>query len=223
MKTIILIVLTAFLTILLTFNLKSQDLSCIDSIYQNSSRNEAYQGNFEDKIFIIKSNWKKGYIIMNEGDTLIGEIKIHTDGIHIYFRNETLKKKLRADKYKVFKYDKHFFASKKFDNYPFNVEIIELGPISLYAYEQHSNYPGMAGGTMRVDLVQFYVEKGSAVYGPFNLNYKDILLDKSWINECFSDCPYLLSKIPQKNLKFPELLKACQSYNCWYYNNLGTN
>ncbi len=193
----------------------SQESDCIDSIYRNSKSDESYQDLYSGKFLIKNTQWKNGFVIMDSGDTLIGEVRLYKRGIHIGFRNQSIDKKIRADKYISFKYGDRFFVSKNFTGYPANLELIEKGKLCLYAFEQYVAYPGF---TVNDVFISFYIEKGKKVYGPFNLDWTDNVGKKSWLNDCFGDCQSLILIIQYKTLKFQDLLKACKAYNCWYQN-----
>jgi hypothetical protein len=191
--------------------LKSQEFSCIDSLYETTYNVNEYANIYENKL----TKWKKGYMIVSLGDTVFGEVKLHSSGIYAFVRNKGTKKKFRADKYLALKIGDHYFESKKIDKYNINVELLERGEINFYAYEQHSAYPGIGS----VNQLQFYIEKGTNIYGPFNLRWLDNMINNSWINDCFSDCPYLLERIPPNNPNFTDILRACRAYNCWFKKN----
>lgn len=201
-------VLIVALVLVFSYCSYSQESECINSIYKTID-DVKYRDNFGAIKFLRKSEWQNGFVVMNNGDTLFGKVLLNINGIHIDFKNAVGVQRFRADKYKCFRCGEHFFISKKFDGYHVNAELIEKGKVCFYAYEQISR---------QEYLSLFYVEKGSDIYGPFTLDWFESATSRSWIYDCFGDYPSLITIMEKEPIKFPDLFKACKTYNCWYKN-----
>lgn len=205
MKSFILVCLTF---VSATFNLTAQQVDCLNSIFNLSELdNEKYSSPFE---VYLNPKWEEGFLTLNSGDTLYGELKLHRSAIKVKFRNQNKKKKYKAYKYISFKYGDRLFYQKTLDKFPVNAELIESGTISLYAHTQHSWIP-----FFRIDpILDFYAEKDSQIFLIHRGYWYNALLPKSWLEKCFSDYPELYEKINGKKLSYSEIIKSIRTYNC---------
>lgn len=196
------------LTILL--NLKAQRSVCIDSIFNDSQLTNAKYISPFGGAYNTKAEWKDGYVVLNNGDTLFGEIRLHRSAIKIYFRNPEKEKKYKAYNYISFKYGDSQYFQKTLEKYPVNAKLIESGPVSLYAYEQHSWYPFFRF----VHELNFYAVKNSKVYLAYRGEWTNIFVKKSWIADCFGDDADLIDKLKDEKLDYSDLVKSVKAYNC---------
>lgn len=185
----------------------------IDSLYNVFADSSKYDNILRIKLFGMNSEWENGYIVTLKRDTIVGQIKLHEDGIHASVKNGQAVKKYRADKYFAVRYGKRFFVSKKLDGYLVNAELLESGKINLYAYEQV--YKGAilmgAGGQHRTS---YYFENEKYIYGPFSSNWTDFRKSSAF-ESCIGDYKTLLNKYVNKEFKFSDLRIIIKIYNYW--------
>jgi hypothetical protein len=197
----------------------------IDSLYTVYSNDVSYDYLFKDKKF----RSAEGYIVDTKGDTIFGQIFLNIDGIHVDVKNEKIRKKYRADKYKILKYGDRTFVSRKFDMFPVNAEMLEPGKTVLYVLEQkHANaVPNFSGSTTTTSgstsTLTYYMEKDGVVYGPFNSDFKDFIYGFSLVAECVKDYTDLYERVQQKKFKYSDLRTIVKIYNVWYAKNFPNN
>jgi hypothetical protein len=155
-----------------------------------------------------RDNWEKGFMII-KADTLKGEFKLSNSTgnlIHVYYRKDSIakQKKIRADKFDyMFKGQSHYI-SKKVQDVPEYIRIMENGVIKLLAKETKGNaytYPGI--------IVDYYLEKGEELIGPITK------LGFSELADFFMECPELSIKIKRKEVTFFQLREIVQIYNLY--------
>jgi hypothetical protein len=197
----------------------------IDSLYTVYSTDVRYDYLFKDKNNSSAHKGDSGYIVDSKGDTVFGQLFLNIDGIHVDIKNEKIKKRYRADKYKILKYGDRTFVSRKFDMFPVSAEILESGKTVLYVVETEytSSFPNKSGTSMTtkqsISTLTYYLEKDGVVYGPFSSDFKDFIYGSSLVSECVKDYTDLYERVQQKKFKYSDLRTIVRIYNVWYVKN----
>lgn len=163
--------------------------------------------------------WKTGYVILNSGDTLKGEIKYNTKKELSLFSKVTLKnaenvqKNYKPADVKEFAYEDVHFLSRIMDKEPVFLKLVSAGQINLFEW-QFEVYHG------EETLVEkdFYIEKvGSAAKEPEKLKGNRF---KKTVSELMSDNIDLVTRVENDSKKYEiaEMQSVIEEYNEWYAN-----
>lgn len=161
--------------------------------------------------------WKTGYVILNSGDTVKGEIKYNTKKELSLFSKVTLKnaenvqKNYKPADVKEFAYEDVHFLSRIMDKEPVFLKLVSAGQINLFEW-QFEIYHG------EETLVEkdFYIEKvGGAAKEPEKLKGNKF---KKTVSELMADNTDLVTRVENDSKKYEiaEMQSVIEEYNEWY-------
>jgi hypothetical protein len=155
--------------------------------------------------------WKQGYVLLNTGDTVKGEIKIPKKEFDFYSkvmvkRSEDEKKTFNPAKAKEFSFEGTRFVSKQVDGETTFVKCLSAGSLNLYEYQ----YEWQSGNNI-IYKSEFYLEKA---------NTTEMVKVKSGhfrkiVEEFMSGDTALLKDVQDKKYDFEQLTEVFQQYNDW--------
>lgn len=161
--------------------------------------------------------WKQGYVILNSGDTLKGEIKYNTKKELSLFSKVTLKnaenvqKNYKPDDIKEFAYEDVHFLSRIMDKEPVFLKLVSAGQINLFEWQ----FEVYHGDQTEVEK-DFYIEKaGSEAKEPEKLKGNKF---KKTVSELMSDNTDLVARVENDTKKYEiaEMQSVIEEYNEWY-------
>ncbi len=161
--------------------------------------------------------WKAGYVILNSGDTLRGDIKYNTKKELSLFTKVTLKnaenvqKNYKPDDIKEFAYEDVHFLSRIMDKEPVFLKLVSAGQINLFEWQ----FEVYHGDQTEVEK-DFYIEKvGSDAKEPEKLKGSKF---KKTVSELMSDNTDLVSRVESDDKKYEiaEMQSVIEEYNDWY-------
>lgn len=161
--------------------------------------------------------WKAGYVILNSGDTLKGEIKYNTKKELSLFTKVTLKnaenvqKNYKPEDVKEFAYEDVHFLSRIMDKEPVFLKLVSAGQINLFEWQ----FEVYHGDQTEVEK-DFYIEKiGSEAKEPEKLKGSKF---KKTVSELMSDNMDLVSRVENDDKKYEiaEMQSVIEEYNDWY-------
>jgi hypothetical protein len=164
-----------------------------------------------DKFF--GTEYHKGYAILANGDTIVGEIALSKDysnyGVLI-FRDSISKKKTNYLPQNVILYsvDSIVFYRKIFRNSWVFMSLIRDGSLKIYVYK----YFAATAYTSGTEL-SFILEKPGGSYLQV-LTFRTFPFKKK-VGDFFIDCPELAAKIYAKTYKFGDLFLIADEYDRW--------
>jgi hypothetical protein len=164
-----------------------------------------------DKFF--GTEYHKGYAILANGDTIVGEIALSNDysnyGILI-FRNMISKKKTNYLPQNVLLYsvDSIAFYRKIFQKSWVFMSLIKDGGLKVYVYKYFAATPYTSGTE-----VSFILEKPDGTYLQV-LTAKTFPFKKK-VGDFFIEYPELAAQIYDKSYKFEDLYLIADKYNVW--------
>ncbi|MFI5150380.1 MAG: hypothetical protein ACHQRM_11655 [Bacteroidia bacterium] len=156
--------------------------------------------------------WKKGYAILNNGDSVKGDIRLNPKKeSDAYFKvmvkvTEDNKKNFNATKIKEYSFDSTRFVSRQVEGEFSFVKVLASGSINLYEhlYEWQS-------GDQIVYKAEYFIEKG---------NSKEMVKVKQgkfkkFVEENMADNSSLVKDVQDKKYDFEQLTEVVQQYNNW--------
>lgn len=161
--------------------------------------------------------WKSGYVILNSGDTVKGEIKYNTKKELPLFSKVTLKtadnvqKNYKPDQVKEYGYEGVRFLPRTVDKELVFLKLVSAGRINLFEWQ----YEVYHGDQTLVEK-DFYIEKvGSDAKEPEKLKGNKF---KKTVSELMADNVELVNRVENDNKKYEiaEMQSVIEEYNEWY-------
>jgi hypothetical protein len=161
--------------------------------------------------------WKQGYVLLNTGDTLKGEIKYNTKKELPLFTKVTLKnaegvqKNYKPEDVREFSYEGVRFLSRTMDKELVFLKLVSEGQINLFEWQ----YEVYHGDQTQVEK-DFYVEKaGGTDKEPKKLKGNHF---KKTVSELMADHSELVARIEAENKKYEikDMQSVIEEYNNWY-------
>lgn len=160
--------------------------------------------------------WKTGYVIMNNGDTLKGEIKYNTKKelslfSKVPFRQGEVVKTYKPDQIKEFSFEETRFLTRTMDKELVFLKLVSEGAINLFEWQFEMQH----GEKMVVDS-DYYIEKvGSSEKEPQKLKGNKF---KKTVSELMTDNTELVARVEadDKKYEFGEMKSVIEEYNVWY-------
>lgn len=160
--------------------------------------------------------WKTGYVILNNGDTLKGEIKYNTKKelslfTKVTFRQAEKVKNYKPEDLKEFSYEETRFLTRTMDKELVFLKLVSAGAINLFEWQ----FEMMHGEKTIVDM-DYYIEKvGSSEKEPQKLKGNKF---KKTVAELMNDNTELVARVEADNKKYEigEMQSVIEEYNDWY-------
>ena len=160
--------------------------------------------------------WKTGYVILNSGDTLKGDIKYNTKKELPLFSKVTLKqgevqKNYKPDQIKEFSFEQTRFLTRTMDKELVFLKLVSQGQINLFEWQ----FEMMHGEKTIVDK-DYYIEKiGSTEKEPQKLKGNRF---KKTVAELMADHTELVARVEADDKKYEigEMQSVIEEYNNWY-------
>jgi len=161
--------------------------------------------------------WKAGYVILNSGDTVKGDIKYNTKKELSLFTKVTLKnaenvqKNYKPDDIREFAYEDVHFLSRTMDKELVFLKLVSAGKINLFEWQ----YEVYHGDQTLVEK-DFYIEKvGSDAKEPEKLKGNKF---RKTVSELMSDNAELVTRVENDSKKYEiaEMQSVIEEYNEWY-------
>jgi hypothetical protein len=161
--------------------------------------------------------WKTGYVILNSGDTVKGDIKYNTKKELSLFSKVTLKnaenvqKNYKPDDIKEFAYEDVHFLSRTMDKEPVFLKLVSAGQINLFEWQ----FEVYHGDDIIVEK-DFYIEKvGGDAKEPEKLKGNKF---KKTVSELMADNSELVTRVENDSKKYEiaEMQSVIEEYNEWY-------
>lgn len=161
--------------------------------------------------------WKSGYVILNSGDTVKGDIKYNTKKELSLFSKVTLKnadnvqKNYKPDDIREFCYEETHFLTRTMDKELVFLKLVSAGEINLFEWQYE-----MYHGDETVVEKDFYVEKvGSDEKEPQKLKGNKF---KKTVSDLMSDNTDIVSRVENDDKKYEiaEMQSVIEEYNTWY-------
>lgn len=163
--------------------------------------------------------WKPGYVILNSGDTVKGEVKYNTKKELQLFSKVTLKqgetmKNYKPDQIKEYGYEDVKFLTRTMDKELVFLKLVSAGKINLFEWQ----FEVYHGDEIQVEK-DYYIEKtaGSAKE-PEKLKGNKF---KKTVAEMMADHTELVSRVEADNKKYEiaEMQSVIEEYNEWAVQN----
>ena len=156
--------------------------------------------------------WKKGYVLLNTGDTVKGEIKVNPKKEFDFYskvmvkRSEDEKKTFNPAKAKEFSFEDTRFVSRQVEGENSFVKCLSMGAVNLFEHQ----YEWQSGNEI-VYRSEYFIEKP---------NSKEMVRVKSGhfkkiVEEFMGDNAELLKDVKDKKYDFEQLSEVVQTYNAW--------
>ena len=161
--------------------------------------------------------WKTGYVVLNNGDTLKGEIKYNTKKelslfSKVYFKNaENVQKTYKPDDVKAYGYEDIRFLTRTMDKELVFLKLVSEGQINLFEWQ----YEVYHGDETLVEK-DFYIEKvGGEAKEPEKLKGNKF---KKTVSELMADNTELVARINGEDKKYEinDMQSVIEEYNNWY-------
>lgn len=161
--------------------------------------------------------WKPGYVILNSGDTVKGEIKYNTKKELSMFSKVSLKnaenvqKNYKPDDIKEYCYDNVHFVTRTMDKELVFLKLVSGGKINLFEWQ----YEVYHGDQTLVEK-DFYIEKiGSDEKEPKKLKGNHF---KKTVSELMADHTELVARVEADDKKYEiaDMQSVIEEYNDWY-------
>lgn len=160
-----------------------------------------------------QTEYVPGYIILEEGDSIGGEIKVNRKKMYqlnekVYFKiSEADKKSYRPNKVKEFGLEGDRYISIKVnDEDSYFLKLVSNGIIKLY--EQKVIILAM---NKEVEKSDYYVQKDKQELTLLKSNRF-----KKQMEELIYDHEELMQEVEDKKYEFDDVVKVVQSYNTWF-------
>ena len=156
--------------------------------------------------------WKKGYVLLNSGDTVKGEIRINPKKEFDCYSKVTVKKSeeekktFNPVKAKEYCFEETRFVSRLVEGEGSFVKCISIGAVNLYEHQ----YEWQSGNEI-IYKSEFFIEKAQS---------KEIVRVrpgkfKKIVEEYMGDNAELLQEVKDKKYDFEQLSEVVQTYNSW--------
>ncbi|MCU0435614.1 MAG: hypothetical protein MUC87_19295 [Bacteroidia bacterium] len=160
--------------------------------------------------------WKAGYVVLNSGDTVKGEVRYNTKKeIDLYSKvqiklSETEKKSYNPDKIKSYGYEEVKFVTRKIGGELAFVKVLTAGRINIFEFQ----YELQRGGDIVVEKEYFIENTDKKADEPQKLKTAKF---KKIVAELMADHTELVERIQAEDKKYE--LSDCQEiaeeYNEW--------
>ena len=165
--------------------------------------------------------WKTGYVILNSGDSIKGDIKVNTKKEltlfqKVYFKQGESSKTYKPEQVKEYGYENERFLARKIDGEMQFLKVLSYGHIILYEWQ----YELQRGAEVIVEK-EYYIEKndGSAKIektkpGKFKKN----------VAEYMADHTELVARVQKEDKKYEigDMQNIIAEYNTWYEQESGS-
>jgi hypothetical protein len=157
--------------------------------------------------------WKKGYVVLTNGDTMRGEVRVNTKKEQemrtrvTVRKSEDEKKSFNPIKAKEYVFEDTKYVSRMVDGENTFVKCISMGAINLYEHL----YEWQSGNDI-VYKPEFYLEKANSTEfvkvksGKF----------KKIVEEYMADNTELVQEVRDKKYDFDQFAEVVQQYNAWF-------
>jgi hypothetical protein len=167
--------------------------------------------------------WKAGYVILNSGDTVKGDVKYNTKKELQMFSKVTLKqgettKNYKPDQIKEYGYEEVKFLTRTMNKELVFLKLVSAGKINLFEWQFEVYH-----GDQTLIEKDFYVENtGSTSKEPEKLKGNRF---KKTVAEMMADHTELVSRVEADNKKYEiaEMQSVIEEYNEWYEQNNNTS
>jgi hypothetical protein len=167
--------------------------------------------------------WKQGYVVLNSGDTLKGEVKYNTKKELSLFSKVTLKnaenvqKNYKPEDLKGFGYEDVRFLTRTMDRELVFLKLVSEGQINLFEWQFEVYH-----GDQTLVEKDFYVEKvGGTEKEPKKLKGNHF---KKTVSELMADHSELVARVESEDKKYEikDMQSVIEEYNDWYASEHGT-
>jgi alpha-L-fucosidase len=162
--------------------------------------------------------YKSGYVILNSGDTVRGDIKVNTKKELPLFAKVILKqgetsKTYKPEQVKGYSLDGTQFLTRKLDGEMVFLKVVTSGRILIFEYQFEVYH-----GDQTVVEKEYYVEKNDGVSNEL-VKLKGNKFKRLSV-ELMSDHSELVAKInaEDKKMEFAEMQAYIEEYNSWHSN-----
>ncbi|HLG03096.1 MAG TPA: hypothetical protein VI731_05835 [Bacteroidia bacterium] len=159
--------------------------------------------------------WKPGYVILNSGDSVKGEIKINTKKElplfqKVYYRDGKVSKTYKPEQVKEYGFETTKFFSRKVDGEFQFMKALTLGALNFYEWQYEIQKP--SGIVLEKE---YYIEKNdgaSKIERVKSGKFKKIVAD------LMADHTELVQRVQSEDKKYDaaEMQKVVEEYNEWY-------
>lgn len=157
--------------------------------------------------------WKTGYIILNSGDSIKGEIRVNTKKDLPLFQKVALKqgessKTYKPEQVKEYGFENNRFLSRKVDGEQQFLKVISYGRIILFELQ----FEMQRGDEMIVDK-DYYMEKNDG-----SGSVEKVKKFKKVVAELMSDNSDLVQRVQNEDKKYEvaDMQQVVEEYNTWY-------
>lgn len=162
---------------------------------------------------LLATKYVKGYAVLNNGDTLKGEIAFNDDYAdyqYLRLRDTVSKEKtsLHPQDVRFISIDTMHFYPKKLKRDSVFMHLLKNDSLKIYRYQYM-----MTIGNSNITETSFIYEKPDGTN--LQVTSKMMFPFKKRVGEFFSDCPELSEKILNKTYKFDDLYLIADEYNTW--------
>jgi hypothetical protein len=161
--------------------------------------------------------WKSGYVILNSGDTVKGEIKYNTKKELPLFSKVTLKsadnvqKNYKPDQIKEYGFENMRFLTRTMDKELVFLKLVSAGQINLFEWQFEIYH-----GDQTLVEKEFYIEKvGGDAKEPEKLKGNRF---RKTVAELMADNVELVTRVENDGKKYEiaEMQSVIEEYNEWY-------
>ncbi|MBI3509404.1 MAG: hypothetical protein HY064_01990 [Bacteroidetes bacterium] len=165
--------------------------------------------------------WKTGYVILNSGDSVKGDIHVNTTKELSLFSKVSLKqgeatKTYKPEVVKEFGFEQTRFISRTIDGELSFVKVLSSGRINLYELQ----YELQRGNEVIVDS-DYFIEKND---GSGSLEKVKTGKFKKTVAELMADNTELVARVQNDDKKYEiaDIQKVVEEYNTWYQQQNGS-
>jgi hypothetical protein len=157
--------------------------------------------------------YKSGYVVLNSGDSVKGDIRINTKKELPLFQKVALKqgettKTYKPEQVKVYGFESTQFVARKIDGEMQFVKVISSGQVNLYEWQ----YEIQRGADIIIES-EYFVEKNGA-----ELQKAKSAKFKKTVAELMADNSELVARVQgdDKKYEIAEMKQVCDEYNTWF-------
>jgi hypothetical protein len=159
--------------------------------------------------------WKSGYVILNSGDTVKGDVKYNTKKELQLFSKVTLKqgetmKNYKPDQIKEYGYEDVKFLTRTMDKELVFLKLVSAGKINLFEWQ----FEVYHGDEIQVEKDYYIENTAGSAKEPEKLKGNKF---KKTVAEMMADHTELVSRVEADNKKyeFAEMQSVVEEYNEW--------
>lgn len=160
--------------------------------------------------------WKTGYVILNSGDSIKGDIKVNTKKELPMFQKVCLRqgennlKNYKPDQVKEYGYESTRFFARKVDGEMSFLKVLSSGRINLYEFQ----FEMQRGNDVVVDS-DYYIEKND---GASELQKVKSGKFKKTVADMMADNTELVQRVQNDDKKYEiaDMRSVVDEYNAWY-------